>query len=369
MPPGPRARAARGRPTAWKRARWSASSSTCVATGTTRCGRSTSPARPQPLRPRPCSPRRAMVVRSGRGEVGAPWTCCRCCARGGSATGASRCTRRRCGDRTARAAGRPDEALAMLDDVVASLTHDLAGRLVPRPHQAVRAGRWRRSSGGRCRRPGGASGLRSSRVARRSSPTGGPAPSAVCRRGASSGSRGRRGWPGWRPNGPGCAGSPAVTRPAEDELVALWQARGRRHSATATSSSRLGRRARFAAVLRAAGRRREAAAEAELARAGRPATCGAEPLLAEIRALGLTRAAVARRSAAAAGPDQPRARRPGAGRRGPDKPPDCRPALHQREDGQRARLEHPGQARGRQPDRGRRPGPPRGPAQPDRRRP
>ncbi len=52
-------------------------------------------------------------------------------------------------------------------------------------------------------------------------------------------------------------------------------------------------------------------------------------------------------------PDRPRARGPGVGRRGLHEPPDRRDAVHQREHGRRPRLEHPGQARRGDEDRGR----------------
>jgi DNA-binding NarL/FixJ family response regulator len=76
--------------------------------------------------------------------------------------------------------------------------------------------------------------------------------------------------------------------PAEEELVAAWQA--------AVDAFGYGdvvelarSRARLATVLRAAGRGAEAAAHADLAREVARGL-GAEPLIAEIRALGLTRA-------------------------------------------------------------------------------
>jgi DNA-binding NarL/FixJ family response regulator len=77
--------------------------------------------------------------------------------------------------------------------------------------------------------------------------------------------------------------------PSEQELIDAWQA--------AVDGFSYGHvfelarsRARLAAVLRAAGRGREAAVQADLAR-DVARTLGAEPLLAEIRALGTTRAA------------------------------------------------------------------------------
>jgi DNA-binding NarL/FixJ family response regulator len=79
-----------------------------------------------------------------------------------------------------------------------------------------------------------------------------------------------------------------VDAPDEDEHIALWQrsveAFGYGDLVELTRS-----RARLATVLRAAGRTAEAAEVAELARSAARAM-GAEPLLAEIRALGTTRA-------------------------------------------------------------------------------
>ena len=51
-------------------------------------------------------------------------------------------------------------------------------------------------------------------------------------------------------------------------------------------------------------------------------------------------------------PDRPRARGAGPGGRGPQQPPGRRRPVHQRQDGQRARVQHPGQAGGGQPGRG-----------------
>ena len=50
--------------------------------------------------------------------------------------------------------------------------------------------------------------------------------------------------------------------------------------------------------------------------------------------------------------DRARAGDPAAAGRGPVQPPDRRGPVHQPEDGQRARVQHPGQARGGQPGRG-----------------
>src|SRR5262249_4462329 len=63
---------------------------------------------------------------------------------------------------------------------------------------------------------------------------------------------------------------------------------------------------------------------------------------------------------AAAGPARVAARAggPGAARRGQQQPRDRRQAVHRAEDGERARVQHPGQARRVQPDRGRRHRPP-----------
>ena len=57
-------------------------------------------------------------------------------------------------------------------------------------------------------------------------------------------------------------------------------------------------------------------------------------------------------------PDPAGTRGAGHGRRRPDQPPDRRGPVHQRQDGQRARVQHPGQAGGGQPRRGRRRRPP-----------
>ena len=51
-------------------------------------------------------------------------------------------------------------------------------------------------------------------------------------------------------------------------------------------------------------------------------------------------------------PDRPRARGAGPGGRGPQQPPGRRRPVHQRQDGQRARVQHPGQAGRGQPGRG-----------------
>ena len=61
-------------------------------------------------------------------------------------------------------------------------------------------------------------------------------------------------------------------------------------------------------------------------------------------------------------PDRPRARGAGPGGRGPQQPPGRRRPVHQRQDGQRARVQHPGQAGGGQPGRGGGGRPPRRPA-------
>ena len=66
---------------------------------------------------------------------------------------------------------------------------------------------------------------------------------------------------------------------------------------------------------------------------------------------------------------RPRAGGAGPGRRRPDEPPDRRAPVHQREDGQRARVAHPGQARRPLPGPGRGDGRHGGPGRPDSGRP
>ena len=67
-----------------------------------------------------------------------------------------------------------------------------------------------------------------------------------------------------------------------------------------------------------------------------------------------------RRARGAQRADRPGARSAAAARGGPQQPGDCGRAVHRAEDGQRARVQHPGQARRGQPDRGRCHRPPAG---------
>jgi DNA-binding NarL/FixJ family response regulator len=227
----------------------------------------------------------AMAVRSGRGDVAAldllpllkPWW-----ERDG----------RIALDATAAAIelyeklGRPDVALEMIDDVVETLTH-----VWQDPWFLARI----RLS---------ALGIAALSASVASTPESGR--EAVLERGAALYAAGlssaERGLPSGRKLG--VEGTAWLVRlkaewsrlrwlgggdvPAEEELVAVWQA--------AVDAFGYGdvvelarSRARLATVLRAAGRGAEAAAQADLAREVARAL-GAEPLLGEIRALGLTRA-------------------------------------------------------------------------------
>ncbi len=151
-----------------------------------------------------------------------------------------------------------------------------------------------------------------------------------------------------------------VDAPDPDRHLVLWQ-----RAADAFdygNEAELARtRARLAGVLRAAGHAEQAAATAQLARTA-ARRMRADPLLRELRGLGdgggITRR-VRTREHWSGGTHRPRARCARPAGRGPHQPPDRRPALHLGEDGQRARVEHPGQAGRAQPCRGRGAGPPR----------
>ena len=147
-----------------------------------------------------------------------------------------------------------------------------------------------------------------------------------------------------------------VDPPDADELVVAWER-------TVVAFEQMGHpfelarsQAHLASVLRATGQAAEAKAVAEQARAGARAL-GAQPVLDTPRC----------RAAGAGGPrarDPDRARDgdPRAGRPGTQQRRDRPAAVHQRQDGQRARLEHPGQARRRRSHRGRCHRPPGRPA-------
>ena len=116
---------------------------------------------------------------------------------------------------------------------------------------------------------------------------------------------------------------------------------------------------RLAEALAEAGRRDEAQREWDKA-TGVAAQLGAVPLRSGARRPGTpgqarprSRAGVGRRQAGQAGrPDQPGAGSAAADRGRPQQPGDRRHAVHRAEDGQRARVEHPGQAGCREPYRG-----------------
>jgi tetratricopeptide (TPR) repeat protein len=110
-------------------------------------------------------------------------------------------------------------------------------------------------------------------------------------------------------------------------------------------------------------RRGDRAQAADLLRQahGTALALGAGPLRGEVEQLArLGRGGTRGR----ARPDRPRARGARPGGRGPQQPPDRRGPVHQRQDGQRARVQHPGQARSGQPGRGGRGRPPRRAARP-----
>ena len=124
---------------------------------------------------------------------------------------------------------------------------------------------------------------------------------------------------------------------------------------------------RLAEALAEAGQRDEAAHEWSLAAqtADRPARPAAAPGPRRPRPPGPDRDRRATRRRRGPGlADQPGTRGPAAYRGGPQQPGDRLGAVHRAEDGQRARVQHPGQAGRGQPHRGRRDRLPRGPHQP-----
>ena len=106
-------------------------------------------------------------------------------------------------------------------------------------------------------------------------------------------------------------------------------------------------------------RRRPVPARSVTWRERSPAALGAQPLLDELRAVGLRAEPRGRRLGH---PDRARGRDPRPRRRGPLQRRDRQAAVHQRQDRLGARVQHPGQARCLRPDRGRRHRPPPRPA-------
>ena len=146
-----------------------------------------------------------------------------------------------------------------------------------------------------------------------------------------------------------------------DELVAAWRLAVERFDAYGHVFETARSRSRLAAVLRAGGHPAEADEVAALAVA-QARRLGAEPLLRELRAGGAPGRAGRPDAGVPArrGTHGARAGGARAGRAGPQQPRDRRAAVHQRQDRERARVEHPGQARRRRAHRGGRDRPPPG---------
>ena len=194
-------------------------------------------------------------------------------------------------------------------------------------------------------------------------------PSARVRRAGGADQRGRAHRPGalLRPVRPLGAGGPGVDEaPGRGDAAGALAGRHRRRRRTTCWSTPGARRSILfadfdnvhelarvrtilAGILRATGDTAGAREQGDLAREAAH-RLGAQPLLDELRSIGSD--AGARRDGVRL-PHPARDRDPPAGRRRPVQRRDRQAALHQREDGLRARLQHPGQARGVGSHRGR----------------
>ena len=132
-----------------------------------------------------------------------------------------------------------------------------------------------------------------------------------------------------------------VDAPPQDVLVDTWRETEQLFAEFGHVAELAQVRVTLAGILRATGDAAGARELGDLARASAKAL-GAKPMLDDLKSIG---SAASRSDVDLRHPDRPRGRDPGAGRGGPQQRRDRQAAVHQREDRERPRVQHPRQAR------------------------